>query len=461
LLVEIIIGSSGRWFVLGPFTFRMIIFALCFLFSIPQIWNSRTQLLSNVIVKLTIILMVALVISTLFGLIQGNKLSYIYQDLSGMTILLLVPTLLSYSYLEQRLTILKRFETIIIFSTILLSLIITLIFFILPFLSSQEIVFFNEKINFFSLGALASISGKMFRIYFRSEIFLQIGYYLLLIKVINGEVSKKKYYLYLGLMIFALNITFTRSFWIGFLVSGVLLFVTYKNDFKRVVKPLLLSLVFFALLQCISFVVFLGHTPLEYSLGRLLITENESEKQEMINTSSNIYISNITDIDIIVSYGKSIGIFVDRTPLNSLNLNLGMIQNKTSSDDYRNSVVFVLLRKIMQSPIFGSGIGANIGELSNYARTEYMYLDLIFKMGIIGLMTYFSSLIYVVIMFFKKIQPVKRENKTLPFLIALAGVLVSSFFNPFLNNPIGLIYLMIVYFVFNVELTETLDQSRI
>ena len=133
-----------------------------------------------------------------------------------------------------------------------------------------------------------------------------------------------------------------------------------------------------------------------------------------------------------------------------------------------------LLSKIKQAPLFGKGFGATVtyqtqdprileqnpsGDYTTYAF-EWGYLDIWLKLGFIGLLVYVALLVKIVIKGIKNIKylaagrqgsilNIQYFNTALNFalLSGLVTVIITSFFSPYLNHPLGIGLIILTSFL--------------
>lgn len=92
----------------------------------------------------------------------------------------------------------------------------------------------------------------------------------------------------------------------------------------------------------------------------------------------------------------------------------------------RVHLVDIALDGWSRAPFIGNGIGS-FRELSGYAYAHNAYADLLFSTGILGLLSYFSILIFSTYGYLNNGAMFKKTNEFLPMLIF---VLIYSFFIP-------------------------------
>ena len=113
----------------------------------------------------------------------------------------------------------------------------------------------------------------------------------------------------------------------------------------------------------------------------------------------------------------------------------------------RWSEIKPLAFSIAQHPIVGSGFGttikfntfdARIQDKTNFTTYafEWGYLDIILKIGLFGL------LIYLLIIF-NAAKAIFRQSPAL--VLGLIGLLATHMFTPYLNHPLGIGYLVVIF----------------
>lgn len=122
-------------------------------------------------------------------------------------------------------------------------------------------------------------------------------------------------------------------------------------------------------------------------------------------------------------------------------------ENFTGVDRSAGDAVRVeTIKEVMQQITFlslGVGHGFGIGVPVRPIHMEMSYLEIFHKQGIIGLLFWGYLLFKFFVLFFR--IPVQRKYLGLPFLLSVIIIYIQSLFNPFLNNPIGMAFILISY----------------
>jgi O-antigen ligase len=420
IIFEAILGGAGRTIAFGPLSIRMVLFVIAFLLMFI-LWalnkfDIKQFKLNNIFTKLIIVFLVYTLITGVHGYyFAHHSLSLVIGDVTGYIAFLLI--FIFNIAIEDKYEI-KRISILTIFATFLqsISLIIIHLFLGLGIFTFDGI---NTLLQQYYIGNLSYIAPNTIRIFFKSSLFLQIGF-ILLLAFISKERNKKNLiieYIVLIFISYAIVLSFTRGFWIGAVLSFIIMI------FCKHAKPL-------------------GKTLLVLIVG--------------VSIMLAITCAAYRNTDVLVSLVQRTGLIKQSTIMMIQNKQLptGDTDGQDLSAEYRSQESKYLVKYIEKSPIIGTGFGTIITELNrNNSRNEYMYLDIWMEMGLIGLILFGSILILV----FKHWIKIRRRNvndKDLVYLdaiiAALAGVVVTSGINPFLNNPIGLTYLVFTITAVNV-----------
>ncbi len=262
------------------------------------------------------------------------------------------------------------------------------------------------------VGEVTYMSGSLFRVFFQSQLYVLIGFFIVLTLVLanfNSRDWKKNLipltYLYLATL--TIIISQSRSYWVGALAALLIIliftWINLKQPFKKTAGL----------------------------IGLLTI--------------------------MIVSQ-----IFVIQLIANNLSGNLVSDRFKNLKTEAagisRLNQLEPLTYNIFQQLIFGYGFGQELTYVSNDPRViqthpggiyttyafEWGYLDIMLKLGGLGLAVYLF-LIYRIYRFgLTNVTPLK-----VGLLAALTAVLITNIFSPYLNHPLGIGYIMLVTAILN------------
>lgn len=418
-IAECTFGSSGRWFEIGPLSIRMILFALCFAATIPAVIRNIKNLAKNWQVIITVCFGIYFLICAVLGFLWGNNRGFIWGDITTLMSLALVPGFLSVmnnkKAIHDAVNVVFYTATILGGATVLLHL-------VLAFVEIPTIIEVNNLINRASLGGMAVMQTGMQRLYMKSQIFIQVAIVYGVWKIGKSETGKKKILLCIceGILLCACILSYTRGFWLGLLASALIILLTGIKQWKHYLK-IVTSMV-------TILVVFLASSWIIY--------QSPAAAVEIVNRFDPdlIVIANINgDMEFPVTDEDS---EVDKNNIEAVN------QRIVKMAEFK--------KRIPENLIFGGGLGAYLEGVCKGSKTEYIYHDMMLKTGIVGttlfILTFYGYIaIYVYSRLKKKgLKKCCDNDERNRFMVsAYLGVAVTSFFNPFLNNPMGIMLLML------------------
>jgi len=272
-------------------------------------------------------------------------------------------------------------------------------------------------------GEFTLVSGGLFRIFSQAQLFTMIGAVILLVDILLIKKTKTntKDWWYcaaiVALSVVTVLLSLSRSFWVGLLAAGIVILgfaiFYYRYKFTNILglagKALILALLSFIVLAIALFF------PVP--------------QQTVINPSSALN----SRFDIQDQAGAS-----------------------------RWNQLPHLFKAITKHPILGSGWGTTItyesrdpritsiknptGVYTTYAF-EWGYLDIILKIGVIGLLIYLAFIYQIVRNLFIQLKnkEVHSNNALLIGLfLGLVALVATHVFSPYLNHPLGIGYIILV-----------------
>ena len=423
-IAECTFGSSGRWISFGPISIRILLFAICFIATLPAVFRNIKAISRNFQVVVTVCFGFYLLICALIGLVSGNDKSFIWADLSTLMTLALFPGFMAVmcnkKSIKQAIDIVFWTSTIFAAATVVFHI-------VLPFLQTGTIVSINNMINKASLGGFAQMQTGVQRIFMKSQIFFQVSIIYGVWKIISGGSIKSKvlFSVCIGVLFSGCILSYTRGFWVGLAASAVIVFIFSIKYWKKYVKTFTMAFSVFLLIFSLSWAVY--QSPVAFV--------------EIINRFN----PNLIVID---------GINDDEIDFEQFDEDDSVEKNNFEAASIRNQSLKLSKEKIAQSPIFGNGLGENLDQIRDDGKIEYMYIDMTMKTGVLGTLIFIITFFgFVIIQILQDLnirkfglesavyEKVKYRNLFL--IAAYLGVAVTSFFNPFLNNPMGIMLLML------------------
>lgn len=425
-IAECVIGSSGRWIEIGPFSIRMVLFVVCFVTTLPSVMLNIRLLSKNYQIVFTFIFGVYYIICGCIGIFAGNNKQFIIADITTMMALMLLPGMIVTLNSDHAI---KKVIDIIFYAAVVLASFVVVLHYVLAFLSDESVNSLNVLINEKALGGLAMLTTGLQRIYFKSQIFFQVAIILGVWKIADKSIKDCWLLLFFeGVLFTGVILSYTRGFWLGLALSLIILLISYPKQIKKyliILASVIITFMFFVILSNVLY----GAPNMLYEI----INRFDPNLLAGFNSSN-------SGLSGLPGDSGALG-EVDKNNLNAVNI--------------RNLSLAGLKDKISSKPIFGSGLGTNLDGIRNDGKTEYMYYDLLMKTGLFGLfmsLLVFYGFIYQHIK--QSIPEWMRERFNCNFgskvvrdrflVIAYLSIAITSFFNPFLFNPMGIMMLSVV-----------------
>ena len=426
-LFECTVGGSGRWLSVGPLSIRMILFALCFVAALPEVWLQRKDLLKNPLIWLTLLFGAYILFSAFLGWKNGNRLGFIWGDISGFLPLALLPGGIAVFSKEENW---KKGLLAIYLGTLLVGVVTTVLHFWFAFAPQIYVHYVNTWLNDHAMGGMALMETGLHRVYIRSQIFLQVG---ILLGIYFAGKAKGIWrilcFLAEGVLLFACLISYTRGFWLGLAVSAAVLLVLQPCHWRTYFTAALVSLGVAAVLFLASWGSFGRPIALIELAGRFdpsLIQQAPASPQSPDGGQTE--------------------------PGGEPTQPPSVDENNTEALALRQQTLVLHRQKIGENPILGSGLGTNLDGIRADGKTEYMYLDMLMKLGGVGFV------LFLLVFFWPVGVQLGRRWRQIPsaipftapamgvltLLCSYIGVAVTSGLNPFLTNPMGIMMLMIL-----------------
>ncbi len=419
LLAELFIGSKGYLFYFDAGGISVSLRIALFL-VVMAVWIYSRLKTKNLKFKLDRwywILFIFIGWGLVWGLVRGNSFQNLFFDFNGWlyftVIFPLVDVIKSREQVENVLQIFTAAITVIVIKT----------FFLLYIFSHNlEVAMYPlyHWLRQFLIGEITLMSSGFYRIFFQSQIYVLIGFFILAAFLIWQKNKDKKIITRYALLatgcLSSILISFSRSFWVG-LAFGIFILLIFlivdKFSFKKIIKIGLygLAILIISGATILIAVKFPYPTPGKISWGSML------EER-------------LTD------------------------LNEAAVRS-------RWDLLPPLGREIVKHPVLGSGFGTTVTYKSSDPRAvqvnpggifttyafEWGYLDIMLKIGLAGLVVYL--LLIAKIWRLGWFWGHSGEWLHLGLLLGLAALLVTNFFSPYLNHPLGISYIMLCGVIFS------------
>ena len=459
IFTELFIGSKGYLFSLpiGDFTLSIRIGLFLVVFLAYIIWIIREKKIIFFhwpLWKPYCALMLLVMYGVVTGWLRGNEFSTLFFDANGYIYIGLVLPL------TQAIRSRKVFNQLIAVC-IAASLALMIKTVLMLFLFSQLELFryilpgIYRWIRESGVGEITRFPNGFSRIFFQSHIYIVLLFTFLSIWfVLHAPLRKNEWknttiivtYILFAFSALVIFLSYSRSFWVSIITTGIILavwlLITQKISFKRLM---------------IASIVLVCTLAFDYLLA-LAIVNIPLPGSQGVGASA-----------LLAERTKDIG--------------------TEPAAQSRMELLKPLTQKTLEHPIFGSGLGTTVTYKSSDPRNlvnnpnglyttyafEWGYLDLWLKFGAIGIGIYvyfFYSLYHMAKNSIyshalnespHRLLPVHNQNQTeiIAAIFSLITLLGIHFFTPYLNHPLGIGWILIVSLIItiNVNVISSKDKS--
>ena len=436
--IELFIGSKGYLYsfeLMGTeISIRLGIFlVLILLWLIDIIRKKKINIFKYSIWKYLLILIAFFVVGVIVAYFKGNSLSNIFFDLNGYLFLALIfPVTQFITNKEKVIKIVK----VLMASLLAVSLKTFMILFIFSHSKADWVTSIYRWIRETGVGEVTILENGLARVFLQSHIYFLVGFIILfcLLFFLYKQISKKQI-IYLGglLIIFSsvIIISYSRSFWLSFFVTILLLLIfLWLVSKQKFLKVFVFGLIFIAIFAS--------------GLGLELATIN------------------------FPVLGGGGGVSASSLLLNERTIG--------ASDEAALQSRFELLPPLWQAnldnAVLGGGFGTEVtyqtqdlryidmhdGD-NNYTTYsfEWGYLDLWLKLGLFGIIAYLAFLLKIFnngIKALKLNSDLEEKVLNLAFIFSFVCLIIVHATTPYLNHPLGFGLVIIIVLIFKYLTTE-------
>jgi O-antigen ligase len=397
LLAELFLGGKGHLLEFNGISLRIAVFCV-----IMGIWvgkmiikKQKPAFSQSGFFKYYLLLAVFALVGIGVGFLRGNDFSNIFLDANAWVYFLIAfpvfEVIKDEKHLKNILEIILAAVAVISLKTLGLFALFSLSGFDLHLAQAggagaDSVIFDVYKWVRNSGAGEITPFGDFYRIFLQSQVFVMLGFFIELWLLVKKQGTKLLYIL-LALSSSALLISFSRSFWVGVFAGGIifLYFLVKQNKWRETIK-------------------FSAKSGLAIIAGTL------------------------------IAFAIAPGIF-------------GAFGGRVSAGTgevasaSRINLLPKMWEKIKDNAILGSGFGATIayetkdprhpGSYETYAF-EWGYLDILVKIGFLGLLAYLLVICKTFIALYK------NNPAHYGLLCALIALCATNVFSPYLNHPLGI-----------------------
>lgn len=394
-LLELFWGSMGRSLQVGFFSLRWLVFATTILYFlwINRLAIAKLQIWSNKkLAKLFLIYIFLILFISVLGFYNGHSLKNIFLDANAYLFILYLP--IWYQYFDKDL--LSKIKNILLASTAIVAIKTLLVFFYFVQIDSNAPTLY-KWLRDSRVGEMTFLDNGFVRIFFQSQLYLLLAWFIIFRQALQSKMSGK-YILFLTILLAAIYISLSRSYWLALFVILLIIFFTSKQYLKFIKYFIFISALSVAL------VLLLFNFPRYHTID-LLANRSVSGQEAAISSRAQLW------------------------P--------------------------VMLKAIGQSPIIGHGFGQELSFYSNDPRSknaqnpqgerttfsfEWGWLDFMVKAGLLLPLFFVYWLFYL---FLGTYGIIRSKPQFWPYLAFLVALPIIHIFSPYLNHPLGLGWLIL------------------
>ncbi len=423
-LLEVFWGSLGRtfyWDIAGfSLSIRMLIFALTILWWLPISWRSiKTIKWNNWISRLYLVVIFFLGLSLIIGYLRHNSLTNIFFDANGYTFWLYY--IIWYPLIK--LVEWKKITAIFLASVLIISAKTLIIFHLFTHVYEwANISFLYLWVRDTKVGELTLVTANYWRVFFQSQIFPALAWLIAVVTIIvKPKVSWSwKNILLIALMFSSVLISLSRSFWLALLLTIIIVkLFSLKKIWQQTQKRL--------------------------RIGLFLVST------------------------LVAGIIIALTLFIPPVDSELANAFANRFNSGESAASSRANLAPVMISGIKQHWLLGAGLGSTLtyknndprirsllnpdGSYSTYAF-ELGWLDIWFKFGLLGLLAWAGLIVYCL---YHGWRLSRQHSAILPLTAGLAFLAITHAVTPYLNHPLGLVYLilMMLFLQFYEPKTQT------
>ena len=423
LMADCAMLGSGRIISVGPLGLRMILLGLLLVVSLPLIVQHFSHLIKNRLLWILALFALWLGIETLLGIANNNSRALLSSDLKGFAYFVAVVPALCVLNSKQRV---HRLMKVIMYASGILAVFALVLLFLYnnnPQLFGKITILDQEH----HITMFAAVSARIPRLFFKSTPYFLCGC-AFPIYFAATEKTHLRYWLYplmVGLSLFAMLMSYTRSIYLATGIAALFVMVVLWICLDTAGRKNLAKTFGMSVAICLAVTLLCSVTMkadyFGYALDRLGVTFHSSSIEPGTTYPSD---PDLTDPTIPTQPGDT-----------------DSFQQATiQSDTLRAQTMAELKENIRQSPIWGHGLGKALVVRNGYAN-EYIYHDILMKTGLIGILLFLSPAIMLLANLIKKLKRKSDAAQLItPWLTVLLGFMIFSYFNPYMNASLGILF---------------------
>lgn len=419
-ILDCCVMGGGRYFEIMGVSVRMILGALSILFALPTLFRDWKKHFTNPFNIMILFFALWSVFCAVRGIINQNNQVTLISDIKGFMYLFLIPIALNCVTSKKRMNIILD---MILIGAFLQSI---LVFGINVYCSVDldNIMNIYYPVMDIQLGTVSVISHSIYRIFMRSAPYVIVACVIAIYRQIQCDKAKTIYSILTAIYLNTILLSYTRSLFGSAGITAILVIITafciYPKRIKVLIKHLVVTLLCVLILVGTEEIVFEANY-LNFAISRTFGIEPRASFTSKLCENIEGLLEKWFNKDISGQDDDS-----DADEMYEQELYLDMT---VASDEVRKITQRELIDLIKKQPLIGNGLGA-CSQTRN-GPDEYFYLDVLARMGIVGMALYALPYLYIIYKALKNKRFPLGASLCLPFWIATA-------FNPWMNAAIGI-----------------------
>lgn len=402
-VLDVILLGTGELTRVAGVSSRIVFFAIAVVASIPAIIKNYEVYLQNKSVWFVVAFMFMVGISMVMGLVNGNYMPILTADVKGfLNILIVFPMIYILSEREKVINLLK-----LMLNSSFAMAIATIVLSYYQYFGKPFKYELYDVVHDLGWASFTPLTETVTRVFLHSgSRMLVLG---LLLAFAFLLIEKKKTLLRYCQMVFCLVATFisyARAMYLGLVIIVIAMLALVAFKYKEYLVETLKK---YAIVLVASAAVILV-------LG--------------LSQSGNLFQVAINRCLVAVGDG-----YIDPDfPVDGLDNLQDEIDSLLIREYRRNAAI----GNFLDSPILGKGLGV-VNDMFNLT-IEYFYLDILSKMGIVGVVLLLLPAVFALISIVKNKEKFSEAQRLLSMVcwFALLYLMIISYFNPCMNTSWGL-----------------------
>ncbi|NVN94893.1 MAG: O-antigen ligase family protein [Bacteroidetes bacterium] len=297
-MFEIMLGGGGRLIESGFFSFRIYLFFVLLLITLPVfikylIKNQVSKIIIYSFIGYTLVIIIGFIIAK----ICHNENSLIFIDIKPLSFFYSIMFIYLFIQDKNQIEIIKK---IIKFSSLVMAIGYFICFLLL-----------NTGFNWFNYNSFYNFLLPFGEFFFRGSVaFFYKGFFYMCIGLIFWVFDEKKYSKYIATFIFlAIFLTYTRGFLLAFCLAFLIHYIlSNSSNFKKIILAILATVIaifIFSVLLSSSFEYL--ETRASYKIDKKSLDTKDISNQERIKQIQDVF-SEVSYLSIIQGHGYGKGV---------------------------------------------------------------------------------------------------------------------------------------------------------